>query len=110
MRRFVKSEAMQIPVIALTTAIGAEIKVYPFHGDYFRMRLGASTFLFFLLLMRDFQPGFTTKYNEESGGTAAGSGLSHVREIVHSLDGEIAIGSSEEGIGTTFIVRLRPAK
>ncbi|MCM3269760.1 sensor histidine kinase [Paenibacillus elgii] len=52
MRRFLKNETMQILLIALTTAIGAEIKVYPFHGDYFRMGLGASTFLFFLLFMR----------------------------------------------------------
>ena len=56
-----------------------------------------------------FQPGFTTKYNE-SGVAAAGIGLSHVRDIVHSLGGEIAVGSSEEGTGTTFIVRLPTSK
>ena len=42
-----------------------------------------------------FEPGYTTKYNEE-GIAATGIGLSHVRDIVHSFGGSIAVASSRE--------------
>ncbi|WP_223192932.1 ATP-binding protein [Paenibacillus sedimenti] len=43
---------MQIVIIALATAIAEGIKIHPFSGDLFRIGLGVSTFLFFLLFMR----------------------------------------------------------
>ena len=52
-----------------------------------------------------FEPGYTTKYNEE-GIAATGIGLSHVRDIVHSFGGSIAVVSSEKASGTQFVVRL----
>lgn len=52
-----------------------------------------------------FEPGYTTKYNEE-GIAATGIGLSHVRDIVHSFGGSIAVASSEKASGTQFVVRL----
>lgn len=52
-----------------------------------------------------FEPGFTTKYNEE-GIAATGIGLSHVRDIVHSFGGRIEVNSLEKASGTQFVVRL----
>lgn len=52
-----------------------------------------------------FEPGYTTKYNEE-GIAATGIGLSHVRDIVHSFGGSIAVEASEKASGTQFVVRL----
>lgn len=52
-----------------------------------------------------FEPGFTTKYNEE-GIAATGIGLSHVRDIVHSFGGEVEVASSVKASGTQFVVRL----
>ncbi|CAN7675435.1 sensor histidine kinase [Paenibacillus sp. LjRoot153] len=52
-----------------------------------------------------FEPGYTTKYNEE-GIAATGIGLSHVRDIIHSLGGSIAVGTSEKAIETQFVARL----
>ncbi|UKS24302.1 ATP-binding protein [Paenibacillus sp. HWE-109] len=52
-----------------------------------------------------FEPGYTTKYNEE-GIAATGIGLSHVRDIVHSMGGTITIAVSEQAKETQFIVRL----
>lgn len=43
-----------------------------------------------------FEPGYTTKFNN-SGVAATGIGLSHVKEIINTLEGEIQIESSEEG-------------
>ncbi|MEH7121685.1 sensor histidine kinase [Bacillus sp. JJ1532] len=40
-----------------------------------------------------FEPGYTTKYNDH-GVAATGIGLSHVQDIVHSLEGQIKIESS----------------
>lgn len=56
-----------------------------------------------------FIPGFTTKFNE-AGIAATGIGLSHVRDIVHSLEGEIEVKSSEKAGGSTFVVRLPTSK
>lgn len=43
-----------------------------------------------------FEPGYTTKFNEQ-GVAATGIGLSHVKEIVHTLKGQVQIESSETG-------------
>ncbi|MBB3110041.1 two-component system sensor histidine kinase YcbA [Paenibacillus phyllosphaerae] len=47
-----KNGRLQIAVIALAAGIGSEIKIYPFTGDSFRIGLGVSVFLLFLLFMR----------------------------------------------------------
>ncbi|WP_373232373.1 sensor histidine kinase [Cohnella sp.] len=52
MHHFIKNERLQIIIIAIATAICAEFKINPFNGDFFRIGLGVSTFLFFLLFMR----------------------------------------------------------
>lgn len=50
-----------------------------------------------------FAPGFTTKFNQE-GFAATGIGLSHVRDIVHSLGGDILLRSDEPGSQTSFVI------
>ncbi|MCM3710729.1 sensor histidine kinase [Sporosarcina luteola] len=50
-----------------------------------------------------FEPGYTTKFNEQ-GVAATGIGLSHVQQIVQTLQGEIHIESLE--IGTAFQIRI----
>lgn len=47
-----KNEKMQIAIIAITTAVAGEFKVHPFSGEIFRIGLGASNFLLFILLMQ----------------------------------------------------------
>lgn len=51
MNSIVKNERLQILIIAMATAIGGQFKINPFTGDFFRIGLGVSIFLFFLLLM-----------------------------------------------------------
>lgn len=50
-----------------------------------------------------FEPGFTTKYNEQ-GVAATGIGLSHVQEVVRTLAGTIRVELPENG--TMFIVHI----
>ena len=50
-----------------------------------------------------FEPGFTTKYNEQ-GVAATGIGLSHVQEVVRTLAGTIRVELPEKG--TMFIVHI----
>lgn len=54
-----------------------------------------------------FEPGFTTKYNDK-GVAATGIGLSHVKEIIDTLDGEMGVHSSSQG--TVFLVRIPTKK
>jgi two-component system sensor histidine kinase YcbA len=51
MQNLVKNGKLQMMVVAIATAIGAEFKINPFSDDFFRIGLGVSIFLFFLLLM-----------------------------------------------------------
>lgn len=51
-----------------------------------------------------FEPGFTTKFSEK-GVAATGIGLSHVKEAIKQLDGEINVHSNL-GEGTVFTVRI----
>lgn len=51
MNNVVKNESLQMTVIAFATAISAQFKINPFSDDFFRIGLGVSIFLFFLLLM-----------------------------------------------------------
>lgn len=52
-----------------------------------------------------FNPGFTTKFDENSGEPSTGIGLSHIKNIVEDLDGSIDI-KSVENEGTIFIVSI----
>lgn len=53
-----------------------------------------------------FEPGYTTKFSEK-GVAATGIGLSHVREIVHQLEGEMYVEAANPG--TIFRVSI-PSK
>ncbi|WP_187427004.1 MULTISPECIES: sensor histidine kinase [Rossellomorea] len=50
------------------------------------------------------EPGFTTKFNQE-GVAATGIGLSHVKNILESLDGKMDVRSIEKE-GTTFTLKI----
>jgi two-component system, sensor histidine kinase YcbA len=52
-----------------------------------------------------FEPGFTTKF-DEVGIASTGIGLSHVREIVRSFQGDIEVFSAGKNEGTIFTVRI----
>ncbi|GGG25418.1 sensor histidine kinase [Lysinibacillus alkalisoli] len=54
-----------------------------------------------------FEPGFTTKYNQ-AGVAATGIGLSHVRDLVHQLQGVITCEST--GQGACFRVKVPTKK
>ena len=56
-----------------------------------------------------FEPGFTTKFSEV-GIAATGIGLSHVRDIVLSLGGNISMESQGRGCGAQVTVVLPTAK
>lgn len=47
-----KSNIVQILIVAAGTAVAGEFKINPFDGDIFRIGLGSSAFLLFLLLWR----------------------------------------------------------
>ncbi|MFD1174745.1 sensor histidine kinase [Paenibacillus puldeungensis] len=49
---FTKHKFIQIGIVALGTALAGELKFNPFGGDIFRIGLGSSVFLLFLLLLR----------------------------------------------------------
>lgn len=48
-----------------------------------------------------FNPGFTTKYDEETGKSSTGIGLSHIKNIIEDLGGDIEI-KSQINIGTAI--------
>jgi len=50
-------------------------------------------------------PGFTTKFDKKTGNPSTGMGLSHVKNIVDEIDGDMEIISSLES-GTKFIIKL----
>nr|WP_283244344.1 ATP-binding protein [Wansuia hejianensis] len=52
-----------------------------------------------------FNPGFTTKYDENTGEASTGIGLSHVKNIVDKLKGTITI-NSKKGQGTQFKISI----
>ncbi|WP_261381558.1 sensor histidine kinase [Paenibacillus cremeus] len=47
-----KSDELQIVLVALAVAIAGEFKITPFSGQMFRVGLGSSAFLLFILFMR----------------------------------------------------------
>lgn len=52
-----------------------------------------------------FNPGFTTKFQEETGASSTGIGLAHVKNIIENLRGEVSVESKLQE-GTTFLVRI----
>lgn len=52
-----------------------------------------------------FSPGFTTKFNKLTGESSTGIGLSHVENIVKSLNGIIDV-ESKLGSGTNFKIKI----
>jgi len=52
-----------------------------------------------------FEPGYTTKYNS-SGVASNGIGLSHIKEVIEELKGEIKLKSDQERQDTTFVIVL----
>ncbi|NLN15156.1 MAG: sensor histidine kinase [Tissierellia bacterium] len=52
-----------------------------------------------------FNPGFTTKFDSKSGTQSTGIGLSHVKYIVNSLEGEIQL-ESKKNQGTSFTITI----
>ncbi len=52
-----------------------------------------------------FEPGYTTKYNPDTGQASTGLGLAQVKAIAQSLAGEISV-RSEQGKGSTFSVQM----
>jgi len=52
-----------------------------------------------------FNPGFTTKYDEITGKASTGIGLSHVKNIMEDLGGNIEV-KSKQNLGTTFILKI----
>lgn len=52
-----------------------------------------------------FEPGYTTKY-DVSGIASNGIGLSHIKEVIESLNGEIYLTSNQKRKDTTFLIQL----
>lgn len=52
-----------------------------------------------------FNPGFTTKFDNNTGLASTGIGLSHIKNIIENLDGSIDIFSNI-GEGTVFTISL----
>lgn len=52
-----------------------------------------------------FNPGFTTKYDEITGKSSTGIGLSHVKNIIEDLGGDIEV-NSKQGLGSTFKLKI----
>ncbi len=52
-----------------------------------------------------FNPGFTTKFDERTGKASTGIGLSHVKNLVNEMQGEISVSTDKEN-GTRFIITL----
>lgn len=57
------------------------------------------------ILPHIFQPGFSTKFDEETGVPSPGLGLCHVRDIVSKWDAQIEV-TSRVGEGTSFRVSI----
>ncbi|QQY78777.1 two-component system sensor histidine kinase YcbA [Keratinibaculum paraultunense] len=52
-----------------------------------------------------FNPGFTTKFDQNTGEPSTGIGLAHVKNIVEHLKGTIIV-ESKKNIGTTFKISI----
>jgi len=52
-----------------------------------------------------FEPGFTTKFNPETGHVSTGLGLTHIKILLEHLEGRININEDIEGI-TQFVIEI----
>lgn len=52
-----------------------------------------------------FNPGFTTKYDSKTGKASTGIGLSHVKNLIQLMHGQIKV-ESKKNTGTTFDITL----
>lgn len=52
-----------------------------------------------------FEPGYTTKY-DDSGIASNGIGLSHIKEVIECLNGEIQLNSDQNRRNTIFVIQL----
>lgn len=52
-----------------------------------------------------FEPGFTTKFNPETGQISTGLGLTHIKMLSEHLDGRVILNNDSEGI-TEFRLEL----
>ena len=52
-----------------------------------------------------FEPGFTTKFNPETGHVSTGLGLTHIKILLEHLEGKIKIDEGIEGI-TQFVLEI----
>lgn len=52
-----------------------------------------------------FNPGFTTKYDEITGKSSTGIGLSHVKNIIEDLGGNVEV-NSKPGLGSRFTLKI----
>lgn len=51
-----------------------------------------------------FNPGFTTKFDVKTGKPSTGIGLSHVKNIIHEIHGEIKVESNSKG--TEILIKI----
>ncbi len=51
-----------------------------------------------------FNPGFTTKFDRKTGNQSTGIGLSHVKNIIDELDGEIKVKSNNKKTEFTVVI------
>ena len=52
-----------------------------------------------------FEPGFTTKFNPETGQISTGLGLTHIKMLLEHLQGNVSLDNNSEGI-TVFKVEM----
>jgi two-component system sensor histidine kinase YcbA len=52
-----------------------------------------------------FEPGFTTKFNPETGQVSTGLGLTHIKLLSEHLNGKVSVNNDIEGI-TEFKLEL----
>jgi two-component system, sensor histidine kinase YcbA len=52
-----------------------------------------------------FEPGFTTKFNPETGQVSTGLGLTHIKILTEHLKGKVSLNNDIEGV-TEFILEL----
>ena len=105
----------QIPLLALLNNIVANaVEAIGDKGEIHISLFEKSSYTYFLIkdtgkgipkedIPIIFEPGYTTKYNDK-GVAATGIGLSHVKEIIQTLNGDIRVETRKEG--TAFQIQI----
>jgi two-component system sensor histidine kinase YcbA len=57
-----------------------------------------------------FNPGFSTKFNAETGDICRGIGLAHVKGIVNDIFSGTIVVHSATGMGTEFTIKIKESK